>query len=91
MSATAFIGVARVWGDFSLSLRPPRYLSGSAELRDGTLRRVVLEGGVNKTIRIKNTFPKTTLTVRNGCAEYTVTAEPGEVIEIAHEGKTEIF
>lgn len=63
----------------------------SAELRDGALRRVVLDGGVNKTVRIKNTFPKTTLTVRNGCAEYTVTAEPGEVIEIAHEGKTEIF
>ena len=30
-SATAFIGVARVWGEYTLSLRLPRYLSGSAE------------------------------------------------------------
>ena len=30
-SATDFIGVARVWGDCTLSLRLPRYLSGNAE------------------------------------------------------------
>lgn len=28
MSATEFVGVARIWGDFGVSLRLPRYLSG---------------------------------------------------------------
>ena len=31
MSATEFVGAARIWGSYTLSLRPPRYLSGSAE------------------------------------------------------------
>lgn len=31
MSATEFVGVARIRGSYTLSLRPPRYLSGNAE------------------------------------------------------------
>ena len=41
-SATEFIGVARIWGSYTLTLRPPRYLSGSAE--KGQLSDSITEG-----------------------------------------------
>ena len=58
----------------------------SAEMQNGSLTHLVLEGGKAQTVRIKNTFATTDLTIRTNSSEKNVSVPLGEMIEVYHDG-----
>ena len=83
-----FPAVPECWGG-NASFRHLRVYGGilvSAQMKGGEVKRIMLEGGIPQTVRIKNTFADSAILISKDGKDISIKANLGEIIEVYHDG-----